>query len=93
MKTDPLLNFQGQINYVFGNSIWLGFNAAYSKGGDAKIDGVSTNSEQDNWRLGGVLSMPLSRQLATKLQYHTGAVIRRGSDFDFYSVSFQYFWM
>ncbi len=93
LKTDPLLNVQAQINYVFNNKMWLGMNAAYSTGGDTKVNNVSADAEQDNWRLGGVFSMPLSQQLALKLQYHSGAVVRRGSDFDFYGISIQYFWM
>ncbi|MBK6876903.1 MAG: hypothetical protein IPG99_10770 [Ignavibacteria bacterium] len=28
-----------------------------------------------------------------KLQYHTDAVVKRGSDFDFYGISLQYFWI
>ncbi len=92
LEVEPLFNIQGQINYVFENKMWLGLNAAYANGGDALVDGVSTNSKQDNWRIGGVFSTPLSRQLSAKLQYHTGAVVRRGSDFDFYSISFQYLW-
>jgi hypothetical protein len=73
--------------------MWLGLNAAYANGGDALVDGVSTNSKQNNWRLGGVFSTPLSRQLPAKLQYLEGAVVRRGSDFDFYGISLQYFWI
>jgi hypothetical protein len=94
LTVEPLFNIQAQINYVFNNNImWAGLNAAYSNGGDAKLNGVSTNTKQDNWRFGGVFSSALSKHLSVKLQYHTGAVIRRGSDFDFYGISFQYFWM
>jgi hypothetical protein len=92
LETDPLFNIQGQINYVFKNIAWAGINAAYSNGGNTGINGVSNNTKQDNWRMGAVVSSALSENLAVKLQYHTGAVIRRGSDFDFYGISFQYFW-
>ncbi|MBX7044150.1 MAG: transporter [Ignavibacteria bacterium] len=92
LETDPLFNIQGQINYVFKNIAWAGINAAYSNGGNTSVNGVSNNTKQDNWRLGAVVSSALSKNLAVKLQYHTGAVIRRGSDFDFYGISFQYFW-
>lgn len=93
LKTDPLFNIQGQLNYVFKNIAWAGINVAYSNGGDVKVNGVSSNTKQDNWRMGAVVSSALSKHLSVKLQYHTGAVIRRGSDFDFYGLSFQYFWM
>jgi len=92
-STDPLFNIQGQVNYVFNNAMWAGVNVAYSNGGDVKVNDVSTNAEQDNWRFGGVFSTALSKNIAVKLQYHTGAVVRRGSDFDFYSLSLQYFWL
>jgi len=93
LSVEPVFNFQGQVNYIFKKNIWLGFNTAFSTGGETKVDGVSSDTQQDNWRFGGVFAMPLSRNFAMKIQYHTGAVVRRGSDFDFYGLTLQYFWI
>lgn len=92
LETSPLFNIQMQINYIFPNKMWAGVDAGYSNGGNTKVNGVSNDAKQDNWRLGGVFSTPLSRSLAAKIQFHTGAAVRRGSDFDFYSLGLTYFW-
>lgn len=92
-STDPLFTVQSHLNYLFPNTMWLGLSAGFASGGEGSVNGVSTDTKQDNWRIGGVFSTPLSRHLSLKLQYHTGAVVRRGSDFDLYSATLQYFWL
>lgn len=93
VTTDPLLAAQGHLNYVFPNTMWLGVSLGYASGGETNVNGKPSDTKQDNWRLGATFSSPLSRHLSVKLQYHAGAVVRRGSDFDLYSATLQYFWL
>lgn len=92
LTSDPLYTIQMHFNYVFDNKMWIGVNGAYAYGGQAKVDGVNSGLKQDNYRLGLTYSTPLSRQLSVKFQYHTGAIVTGGSDFDFYGATVQYFW-
>jgi hypothetical protein len=93
VTTDPLFAAQSHFNYVFPNTMWLGISLGYASGGETNVNGVPSDTKQDNWRLGATFSSPLTRQLSLKLQYHAGAVVRRGSDFDMYSATLQYFWL
>jgi hypothetical protein len=93
VTTDPLFTVQGHLNYLFPNTMWAGISLGYASGGETNVNGKPSDTKQDNWRLGAAFSSPLSKHLSIKLQYHAGAVVRRGSDFDMYSATLQYFWL
>lgn len=92
LTTDPLFTVQSHVNYVFDNKMWIGVNGGYAYGGLPKIDGAESGLDQNNYRLGLTFSTPLSSHFSLKLQYHTGAVVTAGSDFDFYGATVQYSW-
>lgn len=92
LKIGPIFAVQTHLNYVFDNKMWVGINGAYSYGGQAEIDGVKSGEKQDNYRIGLTYSTPLSSHFSVKLQYHTGAIVTGGSDFDFYGTTLQYSW-
>lgn len=92
LKQKPIYNMQGHLIYNFGKGIWLAADANYYMGGRTSMDGRDTNNMQQNWRLGGTFSFPISKQMSIKLNGSTGVYSRTGSSFDVISVVWQYRW-
>jgi hypothetical protein len=53
------------------------------------VNGVLNPDEQRNTRLGGTISIPVSKWQSLKVVYSTGASTRRGTDFDSFSINWQ----
>jgi len=47
---------------------------------------------QQNWRVGGTLSLPVTKQNSIKLNGSTGIYSRTGSNFDIIGIAWQYRW-
>jgi hypothetical protein len=77
------------VSYAFRNRIWRGVAGTWFGGGDTRVDGVLNPDEQRNTRVGGTISIPISRFQSAKIVYSTGASTRRGTDFDSFSVTWQ----
>jgi hypothetical protein len=92
LKQKPLYNMQGHIIYNFGKGVWLAADANYYTGGRTSMDGNMSNNMQQNWRVGGTFSFPISKQMSIKLNGSTGVYSRTGSSFDIISVAWQYRW-
>jgi hypothetical protein len=56
------------------------------------MDNKTADNLQQNWRVGGTLSFPLSRQNSIKLYGSTGVYSRTGSDFDIVGIAWQFRW-
>lgn len=92
LKQDPLYSFQWHVSYTFKSRIWLAFNNAYFSGGETSIDGEFKNDFQRNWLAGATVSVPLGRRHSVKALFHTGVATRIGSDFDIFTIAYQYAW-
>ena len=88
----PIYNMQGHLIYNFGKGIWLAADANYYTGGRTSMDGNVSDNMQQNWRVGGTLSFPISKQMSIKLNGSTGVYSRTGSSYDIISVAWQYRW-
>jgi hypothetical protein len=91
-EQDPLYALQGHLVYSFGYGIWGALDSTYYIGGSTTVNGVANDDRQENWRLGGTLSFPISRQHSIKLYGSTGVSTRTGSDFDALGILLQYRW-
>jgi hypothetical protein len=92
LKQKPIYNMQGHLIYNFGKGTWLAADANYYTGGRTTMDGREANNMQQNWRVGGTFSFPISKQMSIKLNGSTGVYSRTGSSFDIISVAWQYRW-
>lgn len=92
LEQDPMVALQGHLIYSFGHGIWGAFDANYYTGGQTARDGMPGNDRQENWRLGGTLSFPLSRHNSVKLFGSSGLYARTGSNFDTVGLAWQYRW-
>ncbi|MDD1605572.1 MAG: transporter [Methylococcaceae bacterium] len=92
LKQKPIYNMQGHLIYNFGKGVWLAADANYYMGGRTTMDGSEANNMQQNWRVGGTFSFPISKQMSIKLNGSTGVYSRTGSSYDIISVAWQYRW-
>ena len=89
-EQDPIATVQGHVSYALPRRSWLAIDATWFGGGQIRIDGVISPDLQRNSRLGATLSLPVGRHHSVKLVYSTGAITRRGSDFDTVNVTWQF---
>lgn len=83
-------SLQAHASYYFKNHMWVGFNTNWFFGGKTIIDGVSDDSQIDNWRVGGTFSTPVAKGQSVKLQYHVGAYTNNGLNYYALSLAYQY---
>jgi outer membrane putative beta-barrel porin/alpha-amylase len=88
----PIASTQFHISYNIRRRLWAGFDANFYAGGRTSVNGVPNQDLQRNSRLGGTLSIPLTRRHSFKVSYATGAYTTIGADFQSLAVGWQYFW-
>lgn len=89
---DPLYSVEAHVIRSFPRGVWGSLDATYFNGGRTKINGVESNDLQQNWRVGGTLSFPLSIQNSIKLYASSGVSARTGNSFDLLGIAWQYRW-
>lgn len=89
---EPLFAFQGHISYLFPSKIWIAFNGGYANGGETEINGVLRNDLQNNFRLGGTISVPLGKGHSIKFVGHSGVYYRTGQNATILSLNYLYTW-
>ena len=92
LEQDPIYNLQGHLIYSFGSGIWGAFDTNYYTGGRTTTDNKTADNLQQNWRVGGTLAFPISRQNSIKLYGSTGVYSRTGSNYDIVGIAWQYRW-
>jgi hypothetical protein len=80
-EQDPVYSLQAHAIYNFTRAIWAAVDATYYGGGQVMVNGVESGDLEDNWRVGGTLTLPLTRNDSIKLFVSDGLVTRAGSDF------------
>jgi len=90
MEQKSTYSLQAHANYYFKNQMWVGFNTNWFFGGKTIIDGVSDESQIDNWRVGGTFSTPIAKGQSIRLQYHIGAYTNNGLNYYALSAVYQY---
>jgi hypothetical protein len=69
---------------------WTSFSLAYGEGGKTRVDGVSKNNKQQNWRFGATFSMPIAPRHGFSIRINSGINNGAGSDFDSVSMAYTY---
>jgi hypothetical protein len=88
-RQDPVISLQGHVGYSLPRRVWLAFDGTWFSGGRTEVDGVPNPDRQDNIRLGGTLSLPVTQRQSLKLVYSHGTTTRRGSDYNTFNVIWQ----
>ena len=89
LEQEPLWSLKGSVIYTLPRpGWWTSFSVAYGVGGRTRLDGVSKNNEQKNWRFGASFAFPVAARHGLSIRINTGINDGAGSDFD--SVTFAY---
>ena len=86
---DRILALQTHASYSLPRRAWLAIDATWFTGGETRVDGLPSPDLQRNTRVGATFSIPLTSQQSMKFAYSTGAITRRGSDFDSLTATWQ----
>jgi len=87
---DPMPSLQGYASYTFKQHLWLSLEANWYSRGAAHLNGGPPLQRFNNSRLGGTLSLPVSRSQSVKISYASGVTARFGSNFNDLSIGWQY---
>jgi hypothetical protein len=90
LTQDPVFSIQGHINYYFKNQMWIGTNVNWFNGGRTFVDNAPSGDLKDNWRVGGIFSMPIAPKHSIKFQFHVGAFTATGYNYKLAAISYQY---
>jgi hypothetical protein len=91
---NPIFAFEGHLSYDVKPKLWASLDGNFWHGGRTSLNGVQNpNTLQNNSRIGGTVSLPVSRHQSLKLSYSRGAYIRFGGRYDNVSIGWQYSWV
>jgi hypothetical protein len=91
---NPVGAFEGHLSYDVKPRFWASLDGNFWFGGKTSLNGVENPStEQKNSRMGGTVSIPISRHQSVKFSYSNGAYIRYGGNYQNVSIAWQYSWL
>jgi hypothetical protein len=89
----PIASFEGHLSYDIKPRFWASFDGNFWRGGAKSLNGVEDPSTTlRNSRVGGTVSVPITKHQAIKASYNNGAYIQYGGDFQNVTVGWQYSW-
>jgi hypothetical protein len=88
----PIASSQFHVSYGFKPRLWVAFDGNYYIGGRTSINGIRAADLQRNSRIGGTISIPLTKRQSVKFTGSSGARTNIGGDFVSIGVAYQYLW-
>ncbi|MGA7293162.1 MAG: transporter [Terriglobales bacterium] len=93
-EENPIGSFEGHLSYDVRPRLWASLDGNFWFGGQTSINGVENSSTlQLSSRIGGTISVPVSKHQSLKISYSHGDYIRYGGDFSNVNVAWQYSWV
>jgi hypothetical protein len=93
-RQNSIFAFEGHLSYDVKRRLWASFDGNFWVGGSNSLNGVEKpDTLQQNSRIGGTVSIPVSKHQSLKFTYNRGAYIRYGGNYDNVSVAWQYSWL
>jgi hypothetical protein len=90
----PIGALEGHLSYDVRERLWVSLDGNFWYGGKTSLNGVQNPaSQQQNSRVGGTASVPVTKHQAVKFSYNNGAYIKYGGDFQNITVGWQYSWL
>jgi hypothetical protein len=90
----PVVAFESHLSYDVKARLWASLDWNFWFGGRTSLNGVENPAtEQRSSRIGGTVSVPISKHQSLKSSYNNGAYIRYGGNFQNISVGWQYSWL
>ena len=91
---NPIGAFEGHLSHSFKPRLWASLDGNFWFGGKTTLNGIQNPfTRQENSRLGGTVSVPISKHQSLKLSYSDGTYIRYGGNYQNVSVAWQYSWL
>jgi hypothetical protein len=91
---NPMGSFEGHLSYDFKPRLWASLDGNFWFGGKTTVGGVENSlSEQNNSRIGGTVSVPITKHQSLKFSYSNGTYIRYGGNYQNVSAAWQYSWI
>ena len=90
----PIGTFEGHLSYDFKKlGLWASLDGNFWWGGTTALAGQSNSATtQRSSRLGGTVSVPVSKHQSIKIAYSNGTYIRFGGNYNNLQVAWQYSW-
>ena len=89
----PIGAFEGHLSYDVRPRLWASLDGNFWFGGSTSLNGKPNSlTTQRNSRIGGTISIPLSKHQSLKFSYVNGAYIRYGGNYQTVSAAWQYSW-
>jgi hypothetical protein len=93
-KQAPMFAFEGHLSYDVKARLWASLDGNFWTGGRTTLNGIENpGTLQKNSRIGGTVSIPVSKHQALKFSYNRGAYILYGGNYQNVSVAWQYSWL
>jgi hypothetical protein len=91
----PIGSFEGHLSYDFKKQrLWASLDGNFWWGGITTLNGVRLpDTKQVSSRIGGTVSIPLTKHQSIKAAYSDGTYIRFGGNYQNVSVAWQYSWV
>jgi hypothetical protein len=91
---EPIVAFETHLSYDFKPRFWASVDGNFWDGGSTSIAGIGNPlTRQENSRLGGTASIPVSKHQSLKFSYSNGTYIQYGGNYQNVSVAWQYSWL
>ncbi len=91
---NPIGSFEGHLSHSFKPRLWASLDGNFWFGGKTTLNGVQNPlTRAANSRLGGTVSVPISKHQSLKLSYSDGTYVRFGGNYQNVSVAWQYSWL
>jgi hypothetical protein len=92
-RQSPLLAYQAHVSRNLKGRFWVAGDFTYYHGGASRVNGVARQDFLRNARVGGTISIPVSRLQSVKFVYAATTYARLGGSFGTISVAYAVSWM
>jgi hypothetical protein len=93
---EPVGSFEGHLSYDIGKikRAWASLDGNFWWGGITALSGIrNLQTEQKGSRIGGTVSIPITKHQSIKMAYSNGTYIRFGGNYQNVQVAWQYSWI
>ena len=90
----PIGSLEGHFSHDFKPRMWASLDANFWFGGTTAVNGIrDLSTRQSSSRLGGTVSLPVTKHQSIKLSYSGGTYIRFGGNYHNFQMAWQYSWL
>jgi hypothetical protein len=91
---EPIGSFEGHLSYNFKARAWASLDGNFWWGGVTALNGIrNIETRQTGSRIGGTVSLPITKHQSIKVAYSNGTYIRFGGNYQNLQVAWQYSWI